>query len=82
MKNPETKSFRDFLCLKFIVLPNDILRICFSVVANFDQKYNDTIYDTFKSTLKDGNLIYYVNNGEEMNVITIPEGTLQGCKDV
>lgn len=40
-------------------------------LAKFDEKYNETTYDSFKSTLNNGNLIYYTNVDSEMEVIEI-----------
>lgn len=43
-------------------------------LAKFDEENNETTYDTFKTTLKDGNLIYYVNLDSEMNVLALRLG--------
>ena len=40
-------------------------------LAKFDEKYNKNTYDNFKTTLKHGNLIYYVNNDGVMSVTEI-----------
>ena len=40
-------------------------------LANYDLKYNKTTYDTFKTTLKDGNIIYYANSDSAMECISI-----------
>ena len=33
-------------------------------LTNYDDAYNKTTFDTFKTTLKNGNIIYYVNTNE------------------
>ena len=38
-------------------------------LANFDEKNGTTTYESFKSTLKDGNFIYYVNHNKDINVV-------------
>ncbi len=43
-------------------------------LAEFDEENNETTYDTLKTTLKDGNLVYYVNLNSEMNVLTLDLG--------
>jgi len=41
-------------------------------LAQYDEDYGKTTYDTLKSTLHNGNIVYYVNNyGEEVDVLTI-----------
>lgn len=37
-------------------------------LANFDELNNSSIYETFKTTLKHGNIIYYSNPNSEMDV--------------
>jgi len=40
-------------------------------LAEFDKNNNTKTYSTFKSTLKDGNIIYYANENKSMKVVNI-----------